>query len=77
MTARASQPPAEVTVAVNGASRSVPSGSTLALLVADLGLAGRPIAVEVDGVVVSRADLTERRVRGGERIEIVSFVGGG
>jgi sulfur carrier protein len=42
-----------------------------------LGFAGRPIAVEVDGDVVPRAALANRTLVGGERIEIVTFVGGG
>lgn len=66
-----------VTVTVNGTATSAAAGSSVGDLVAALGLAGRPIAVEVDGVVVPRAGLAERRVAGGERIEIVTFVGGG
>ena len=42
-----------------------------------LGFAGRPIAVEVDGAVVPRAAAAGHRLVGGERIEIVTFVGGG
>jgi sulfur carrier protein len=42
-----------------------------------LGFAGRPVAVEVDGQVVSRGRFADRRLVGGEKIEIVMFVGGG
>lgn len=51
-------------------------GSLAAVLV-DAGLAGRPVAVEVDGEVVPRERFSEPLLRGGERIEIVTFVGGG
>jgi len=70
--------PAEsVTVIVNGSPRPAPAGTSLESLVAALGFAGRPIAVELDGEVVPRPALAGRRLAGGERIEIVTFVGGG
>jgi len=68
---------AEVTVTVNGEARRAEAGSTLLRLVEALGFAGRPIAVEIDGEVVPRPRLGERVLGGGERIEIVTFVGGG
>lgn len=69
--------PAEVTVTVNGVARALATGSSLRDLIEVLGFAGRPIAVEVDGDVVPRAALADRTLAGGERIEIVTFVGGG
>ena len=69
--------PADITVTVNGIARTFPAGSSLRDLIEVLGFAGRPIAVEVDGDVVPRAVLADRAVAGGERIEIVTFVGGG
>jgi sulfur carrier protein len=68
---------ADVTVTVNGSPRPAAAGSSVSDLVGALGLAGRPIAVEVDGEVVPRAGLADRLLAGGERIEIVTFVGGG
>ena len=72
-----SPPQAGIDVTVNGVGHSLPSGSSLGDLIAALGFAGRPIAVEVDGDVVPRASLAGRVLVGGERIEIVTFVGGG
>jgi sulfur carrier protein len=69
--------PAEVAVTVNGVARALAVGSSLRDLIEALGFAGRPIAVEVDGDVVPRAALANRTLVGGERIEIVTFVGGG
>jgi len=66
-----------VTVVVNGSPWPATVGSSLDDLIASLGFAGRPIAVEVDGEVVPRPALGGWRVAGGERIEIVTFVGGG
>ena len=74
MSGGADQPP---TITVNGQPRPLPSGGSLEALLDDAGLAGRPLAVEVDGVVVPRSRLADVRLCGGERIEIVTFVGGG
>jgi sulfur carrier protein len=67
----------DLTVMVNGVARPAAAGTSLRDLVEALGFAGRPIAVEVDGDVIPRAALADRTLTGGERIEIVTFVGGG
>ncbi|MFM8415264.1 MAG: sulfur carrier protein ThiS [Planctomycetota bacterium] len=64
-------------IVVNGAVCPLPAARSLAAVLADAGLADRPVAVEVDGEVVPRGRFTEPLLRGGERIEIVTFVGGG
>ncbi len=69
--------PLEITVIVNGESRAVPTGSTAGDLVEALGLAGRPIAVEVNQEVVPRARLADCRLQPGDRLELVTLVGGG
>jgi sulfur carrier protein len=68
---------AEIAVTVNGERRLAPAGSSLHDLVVALGFAARPVAVEIDGDVVPRGRLADRALGGGERIEIVTFVGGG
>ncbi|MBU6308716.1 MAG: sulfur carrier protein ThiS [Planctomycetes bacterium] len=67
----------DLTVTVNGVAHPAAAGASLRDLVEALGFAGRPIAVEVDGDVIPRAALADRTLTGGERIEIVTFVGGG
>jgi sulfur carrier protein len=69
------QPPQAIVV--NGESQPLPPGGTLDEVLAAAGLAGRPGAIEVDGEVVPRSGFADRRLAGGERIEIVTFVGGG
>ena len=64
-------------ITVNGESRSLPACGSVAAVLVEVGLAGRPVAVEVDGCVVPRDRFTDGLLRGGERIEIVTFVGGG
>jgi len=77
MSSNITSSPVEVAVTVNGVARALATGSSLRDLIEVLGFAGRPIAVEVDGNVVPRTALADRALAGGERIEIVTFVGGG
>jgi len=66
-----------MTVTVNGAPRSVADGLTLSQLVAELGLQKNPIAVELNRSVVPRDRHPETRLAEGDRLEIVTLVGGG
>jgi len=66
-----------VQIVVNGQSRDLPPRTTLASLLAELGFARRPVAVEVNLEVVPRARHGERELCEGDRLEIVSLVGGG
>lgn len=69
--------PTAAPLIVNGTAQPVPAAGTLAAVLEEAGLAGRPVAVEVDGQIVPRGRFHERLLEGGERIEIVTFVGGG
>jgi len=64
-------------IMVNGHARPLPGSGTLLEVLEAAGLAGRPVAVEIDGAVVPRSRFADCRLAGGERIEIVTFVGGG
>lgn len=64
-------------IVVNGQNRECAEGLTLAALLAELGFAKRPVAVELNLEVVPRARHGERVLCGGDRLEIVSLVGGG
>lgn len=66
-----------ISITVNGQRREVPPGSTAADLIESLGLANRPLAVEVNELVVPRALLPMRTITAGDRFEIVTLVGGG
>ena len=63
-------------ILVNGEPRELPAGTTLGMLLAQLGIRGR-IAVEVDGEIVPRSGHASRLLRAGERVEIVHAIGGG
>lgn len=62
---------------VNGEPRDVRDGATVEDLVRELGLQRRPIAVERNRRVVPRDRYRDTRLEEGDRLEIVSLVGGG
>jgi len=65
-----------VILRVNGERREVTEGLTVADLVAQLGIRGR-VAVELNGEVLRQAQHPEVRLRDGDALEVVTFVGGG
>ncbi len=64
-------------VTVNGEPRDVAAGSSAHDLIVAAGLAGRPLAVEVNERIVPRRDLPGCMLHEGDRVEIVTLVGGG
>ena len=66
-----------MTLTVNGEARSVADGVTLAQLLRELGLERNPVAVELNRLVVPRDSHGDTRLAEGDRLEIVTLVGGG
>ena len=64
-------------VTVNGAAREVPAEATVAELVRELGLARERVAVERNGRIVPRAEHERTHLAAGDRLEVVTLVGGG
>src|SRR5947209_1807412 len=64
-------------VTINGESRNLVAAVTVAELLQELGFDRRPVAVEVNEVVVPKTRYAEQRVAAGDRIEIATLVGGG
>lgn len=62
---------------LNGGAVRHPAGTTVSDLVESLGLGGRRVAVEINLDIVPRTEHPERRLADGDRVEVVSFVGGG
>jgi sulfur carrier protein len=55
----------------------LPAVQSVAQLIAQLGLAGRRLAVERNGAVVPRSSHENTALADGDRVEIVHAVGGG
>ncbi|WP_197318840.1 sulfur carrier protein ThiS [Saccharomonospora sp. NB11] len=64
-------------VRVNGESREVPEGSTVADVLATVVENTTGVAVAVDGEVVRRGDWTDVVVRDGTVVEVLTAVQGG
>jgi len=66
-----------MTIQVNGQPREIESGATVAKLLAELGVAQPHVAVELNLEVVPRAEHADAVLREGDRLEVVTLVGGG
>lgn len=62
---------------INGKESALPHPASVRGALDALGLASRPVAVELNGNLVRRADQESTALKPGDRVEIVSFVGGG
>ncbi len=71
-----SRPPT-VHIVFNGDNHTTDEHTTVALLLEQHGLALQPVAVEVNSEVVPRAEHAEFKLQDGDRIEVVTLVGGG
>lgn len=69
--------PQTVRILINGDWREVPFGTTLADLLKELKLADKPVAVERNLEVVPKSKHAETPLAEGDRLEIVTLVGGG
>ena len=61
---------------VNGENRSF-DGCTLQELIVSMGLNSSRVAVELNGDIVPRAEFDKMKLKNGDSLEIVHFVGGG
>lgn len=66
-----------LSLTVNGETRAMPVGSTLADLIELMALAGKRFAVEVNGEIVPKGRHGEQVLQAGDRVEIVQAIGGG
>ena len=64
-------------ITVNGQSRHVEPGATVAALLETLGLDPRQLAVERNLELVPRAEHAATALSPGDRVEVVTLVGGG
>jgi sulfur carrier protein len=64
-------------IEVNGERREVADGTTVSALLRELEVTQPHVAVEVNLEVVPRARHAETVLRDGDRLEVVTLVGGG
>jgi sulfur carrier protein len=66
-----------VSIVVNGESRDLAPGTTVAALVESLGMPRRGVAVAVDGEIVRRGEWDACSVPDGARVEVLTAMQGG
>lgn len=74
---KATETGAEMEIQVNGEQRSMAYSMTIADLLKELALNREQVAVEVNLRIVDREEFARHRLQEGDRIEIMSFIGGG
>jgi thiamine biosynthesis protein ThiS len=68
---------AEIEISVNGQTRCVAPGTTVASLLSLLGIERGRVAVERNHDIVPKKDYDQTTLAAGDRLEVVAFVGGG
>jgi sulfur carrier protein len=66
-----------ITVSINGETRQLSDKTSVAVLIDDMGLTGKRIALERNGGIVPRSRFGEQPLEDGDKLEIVIAVGGG
>ncbi len=64
-------------IVINGEAREIDPSLTVAELLERLGLEPRRVAIEVNEKLVRRTEYDQTRLHEGDRVEIVTLVGGG
>jgi sulfur carrier protein len=64
-------------VRINGKPTSLPEGQTIAQLVAAMELADKRVAIEVNEQIVPRSTYPQHILCPGDRVEVVTAIGGG
>jgi sulfur carrier protein len=67
----------QIQIELNGEVRAVPDGTTVAELLDSLGLRPELVAVERNQRLVRRPERAATRLEAGDRVELVTLVGGG
>ena len=73
----AAAPSGTIEIVLNGEPRQVPSGATLAEILAFLALPADRVAIELNRKIVRKTEWENCRVSPGAELEVVHFVGGG
>jgi sulfur carrier protein len=65
------------TITLNGSPHPLDAAVSIEALLARLGLAGKPVVVELDEQAVFPRDYPQTQVKPGARVEIVALAAGG
>jgi len=66
-----------IKVFLNGKSKTIDEKTNLNLLLKELSIESNKVAIEINGIVVSKNDYEKKIIKKNDKIEIVHFIGGG
>ena len=66
-----------IKIHVNGEARTCRSGATVSDLLTELDIKTERVAVDLNLEILDRAAFGQRQIKDGDRVEIMSFIGGG
>lgn len=69
--------PEAIHIQVNGEQRDCPADITVGDLLRELGITTERVAVELNLEILDRKEFDHRSLKPGDRVEILSFIGGG
>ena len=67
----------EIHIQVNGETRMAPSAATVGQLLRDMNVGLERVAVELNLEILDKTEFERRALKEGDRLEIISFIGGG
>jgi len=62
---------------LNGIHKKIDDETNLNVLLKELSIESNKVAIEINGVVVSKNDYEKKIIKTNDKIEIVHFIGGG
>ena len=66
-----------IQIQVNGQPRACRAGATVGELLRELDITSERVAVELNLEILDRKEFDHHGIRDGDRLEILSFIGGG
>lgn len=66
-----------IQIQVNGEQRGCQAGATVGDLLRELAIKTERVAVELNLEILDRKEFDQRGLKQGDRVEILSFIGGG
>ena len=66
-----------IQIQVNGEERGCPADATVEDLLRELAIKTERVAVELNLEILDRKEFDQRKLKQGDRVEILSFIGGG
>ena len=69
--------PEAIHIQVNGEQRDCQADTTVGDLLCELGIKTERVAVELNLEILDRKEFDHRSLKPGDRVEILSFIGGG